>query len=76
MSYLPKQYKYMPSGSYLLVPPGMYEDRIAKREPDTYARLSDGTVVVFLKPVSAELRERFIEEYEERLKNPDPLEFI
>ena len=69
MSFLPKRFLYMPSGSYSLVPSGLFDDEIAKRPPETYAALSDGMFVLFHKPVSQEMRERFINDYEEWIKN-------
>ena len=68
MSYLPKRYLYMLPGSYALVPTCLFERDMAQRDPATYAVLSDGMTAWFRKPVTKELRDRFVRDYEEYLR--------
>lgn len=63
MSYLPKHNLYMPPGSYTILPKGAFEKDIEKMDSERYARLSNANVI-FWQPISKELRQRFIEEYE------------
>ncbi len=71
MSYLPKHYLYMPPGSYTILPKGAFEKDIEKMDSERYARLSNANVI-FWQPISKELRQRFIEEYEFLQQHLDP----
>lgn len=71
MSYLPKHYLYMPPGSYTILPKGAFEKDIEKMDSERYARLSNANVI-FWQPISKELRQRFIEEYEVLQQHLDP----